>query len=215
MPLSNGPGVNVVGVPTTGQTVQWNGTAWVPATSLTSYGTSLPGSPIDGQEAILVDSTTNPSYQWRFRYNAGSSSSFKWEFIGGVELSSEGAGGAMTAVNGWQIWTTSPPADLTYPRSGDYYTTISASVGISSSTWGATQVGAGPSTAIVLVSTSSNYSEAGTFAGSIRFQQTKTAHNINITAGQLAKPLLFAGGGTPGSLTALLWRTSILPIRVS
>ena len=47
------------------------------------YGTTFPVSPADGQEAILVDSVTNPSYQWRFRYNAGSSSPYKWEFVGG------------------------------------------------------------------------------------------------------------------------------------
>jgi len=48
-----------------------------------NYGTSLPASPTDGMEAILVDSTTNPSYQWRFRYNASSTSAYKWEFVGG------------------------------------------------------------------------------------------------------------------------------------
>jgi hypothetical protein len=49
-----------------------------------TYGTSLPANPADGQEAILVDSLTNPTYQWRFRYNAGSTSAYKWEFIGGA-----------------------------------------------------------------------------------------------------------------------------------
>jgi hypothetical protein len=49
-----------------------------------SYDTTLPGSPINGQEAILVDSLTNPSYQWRFRYNTGSSDASKWEFVGGM-----------------------------------------------------------------------------------------------------------------------------------
>lgn len=47
------------------------------------YGTALPGSPVDGQEYILVDSLTNPSYQWRFRYNAGNTTAYKWEFVGG------------------------------------------------------------------------------------------------------------------------------------
>jgi Repeat of unknown function (DUF5907)/Collagen triple helix repeat (20 copies) len=51
-----------------------------------NYGTTLPASPIDGQEAILVDSVTNPSWQWRFRYNASSTSAYKWEFIGGAPI---------------------------------------------------------------------------------------------------------------------------------
>jgi hypothetical protein len=49
-----------------------------------NYGISLPASPVDGQEAILVDSLTNPTYQWRFRYNAQNSSAYKWEFVGGA-----------------------------------------------------------------------------------------------------------------------------------
>jgi len=48
-----------------------------------TYGISLPASPIDGQEAVLVDSITAPTFQWRFRYNANSTSPYKWEFIGG------------------------------------------------------------------------------------------------------------------------------------
>jgi hypothetical protein len=51
-----------------------------------NYGTTLPAGPVDGQEAILVDSLTNPTYQWRFRYNAGSALAYKWEFIGGTAL---------------------------------------------------------------------------------------------------------------------------------
>lgn len=50
-----------------------------------NYTTSLPTSPWDGQEIILVDSLTNPSYHWTMRYNANSSSAYKWEFIGGQQ----------------------------------------------------------------------------------------------------------------------------------
>jgi hypothetical protein len=42
----------------------------------------LPASPLDGQEATLVDSVTNPTYQWRFRWNAGSALRDKWECVG-------------------------------------------------------------------------------------------------------------------------------------
>jgi len=81
------------------------------------YGTSLPGSPYDGQEAILVDSTTNPSYQWRFRYNAGSTSAYKWEFVGGAETI------ARSATNVSTTSTTSVDLggiSITLPRDGDY-----------------------------------------------------------------------------------------------
>ena len=65
------------------------GTAPVPWTltpPATPYAITLPSAPSNGQETILVDSTTNPSYQWRFRYNAGSTCIYKWEFVGGTHL---------------------------------------------------------------------------------------------------------------------------------
>jgi hypothetical protein len=93
-------------------------TPWAPAPTI-PYGTSLPASPTDGQEAILVDSVTNPSYQWRFRYNAGSTSSYKWEFIGGVAASSEiAAGQAFSSSTYIDVATVGP--QLTLPRAGDY-----------------------------------------------------------------------------------------------
>lgn len=49
-----------------------------------TYATTLPGSPSDGDIAVLVDSLTLPTYQWKFRYNAGSSNADKWDFLGGA-----------------------------------------------------------------------------------------------------------------------------------
>lgn len=65
-----------------------------------SYGTTFPGSPNDGDEAVLVDNASNPSYQWQFRYNAGSSSAFKWEFIGGAAIVVNAASTTLPAHNG-------------------------------------------------------------------------------------------------------------------
>jgi hypothetical protein len=67
-----------------------SGVPWVSAAAIggggagsaVAYGTSLPASPTDGQEAILVDSLTAATYQWRFRYNAARATN-RWEFIGG------------------------------------------------------------------------------------------------------------------------------------
>jgi len=103
----------------------WPGTALpVPGGSsdprFPSYGTTLPGSPVDGQEAILVDSTTAPTYRWRFRYNAGSSSTFKWEFIGGGALSNYlGTQQAVGSASTWVDLGTGQPI-VTVPRAGDY-----------------------------------------------------------------------------------------------
>ena len=89
-----------------------------------AYGTSLPASPTDGMEAILVDSTSNPSYQWRFRYNAGSSSAYKWEFVGGAPMISYVSAGESTASGSYSNLTTTQL--FTVPRAGDYDVQIMA-----------------------------------------------------------------------------------------
>lgn len=49
---------------------------------------ALPASPVDGQECILVDSLTAPTYSWRLRYVAAKASN-RWVFVGGAGASSE------------------------------------------------------------------------------------------------------------------------------
>lgn len=87
------------------------GTASVP------YGTTLPASPVDGQEAILVNSTTAPTYQWRLRYNASSTSAYKWECLGGIPTKAN-AGGVSAPVLNPNTWTAI--ATLTMARAGVY-----------------------------------------------------------------------------------------------
>jgi len=91
--------------------------------SAPSYDVTLPANPTNGQEAILVDSTTNPTYQWRFRYNTNNTTSFKWEFIGGSPWSTFNSGGSgqqisLAASTAQRITITN---ELTLPRSGIYY----------------------------------------------------------------------------------------------
>jgi hypothetical protein len=88
------------------------------ALAIPSYGTSLPASPVDGQRAVLVDSTTNPSYQWEFRYNAGSTSAYKWEFVGGSPARADVATSESTTASPWVDLAT--PQRITVPRAGDY-----------------------------------------------------------------------------------------------
>lgn len=112
-----------------GSAISLSGSAQVFITPLTvdvftSYGTSLPASPVDGQEAILVDSTTNPSYQWRFRYNASSTSSYKWEFVGGNPAVVSVDTDQSTSSTTYAALTTAGPS-FTLPRAGDYQVTIS------------------------------------------------------------------------------------------
>jgi len=83
-----------------------------------TYGTTLPVNPADGQEHVLVDSLTNPSYSWRLRFNAGSSSAYKWEFVGGSPLEGVNVAGQSGITSGTFVQLAGPT--LTLPRSGDY-----------------------------------------------------------------------------------------------
>jgi hypothetical protein len=87
-----------------------------------NYGTSLPASPVDGQEFTLVDSITNPTYQWRFRYNAGSSSAYKWEFVGGAPLALIGGAGSGSTASQYPTFVDISPTSPTFavPRAGDW-----------------------------------------------------------------------------------------------
>ena len=92
------------------------------------YGTSLPTSPVDGQEAILVDSLTNPTYQWRFRYNAGSSSTYKWEFVGGSFAVAAPVNGAENTASSYPVWTdlATVGPQIVVPRAGEYLAEVKA-----------------------------------------------------------------------------------------
>jgi hypothetical protein len=92
-----------------------------------SYGTTLPASPANGQEAILVDSTTAPTYQWRFRYNGSSGSTYKWEYLGGApKIFSWDPGGAamnnaaFATASAWYWWVNPVGSVFPVPRNGDY-----------------------------------------------------------------------------------------------
>jgi len=89
------------------------------ATDTVGYSTTFPGSPTDGQEHIFVDSITVPTYQWRFRYNSGSASAYKWEFVGGSSYYGETDAAASSAA-GSGSWSASVTPSMALPRAGDY-----------------------------------------------------------------------------------------------
>ncbi len=98
----------------------------IPGASLpVAYGTTLPVNPVDGQEAILVDSLTNPTYQWRFRYNANSTSPYKWEFVGGPSVLARVDVSENTASN-TPVDLATPGPTFTAPRDGEYLIHYSA-----------------------------------------------------------------------------------------
>lgn len=79
------------GTPYTGQCIfetdtlrylVWQGSSWVSLSGTSTVVSSLPSSPIDGQIIDYIADSTN-GIVWRFRYRSASTSSYKWEFIGG------------------------------------------------------------------------------------------------------------------------------------
>jgi hypothetical protein len=84
---------------------------------VTSYGTTLPGAPADGDTHTLVDSLTAATYQWTFRYNAARATN-KWEFVGGAPAAAEAS--AAESVNSTSYVATATPCAITLPVAGDY-----------------------------------------------------------------------------------------------
>jgi len=87
--------------------------------------TSLPSNAIDGQEVRYLADNTN-GIVWNFRYRAGSSSTHKWEFIGGQPLYSFIAAWEGTTTNypNYTNLATSGPS-LSVPLAGQYMVDLS------------------------------------------------------------------------------------------
>jgi hypothetical protein len=68
---------------------------------------------------------TNP-VTWRFAYNAGSSSAYKWEFVGGPPLCALSLGNA--TVGAANTWINVVSAYLVMPRSGEYVVDAGAKI---------------------------------------------------------------------------------------
>jgi hypothetical protein len=85
----------------------------------TTYGTTPPASPNDGDEWILPVDATN-GVMWRFRYRAASASAYKWEFIGGSLVSAEVATTETTTTTGTYVDLATVGPSIILPRNGDY-----------------------------------------------------------------------------------------------
>lgn len=104
----------------TGYTRVYDGSLWRQASPAPTV-TSLPASPVDGDEIVYVADATN-GLRWHFKYRSASASSYKWEFVGGASLRYENGGGST-----WGGWTAcssityvATGANITVPLAGDY-----------------------------------------------------------------------------------------------
>lgn len=204
----------------------WNGSAWVKPTGTpdgtkflrddgtwqsvssltTGYGTSLPGSPTDGQEYVLVDSTSAPTYQWRFRYNAGSGSSYKWEFVGGSpKVVSSDAASTMSSDS---FADTATVLSTTVPLDGDWDITVMGRIQITSGASTGT-----PGFSYSVGGTAAADEWAATAAAQSSYSGERTYRWTGLTAGTTVTHKSRKYVGTNGN--ALSRRLLFLPVRVS
>jgi hypothetical protein len=174
-----------------------------------TYGTSLPASPLTGQEAILVDSLTAPTYQWRFRYNGDSTSAYKWEFVGGAPAYSELQVGENTASTSFTDLATQGPA-VPVPRNGDYIVEYGANVTGISGTSTAAIVSLWDSSSGLITNTGVNASPPANIYQSVN----RIARLLNLTAGRTIRQVYSVafGGGTAQFSQRII---KITPIRVA
>jgi hypothetical protein len=122
-------GINVAGTATNGQNVSLDGISFmaedVPVGAYASgflgppKVTALPANPVDGQECYYVADATN-GVIWHLRYNAGSGSAYKWEFVGGGLLTRNQSADGGSVSTGSFVEPPNGPT-ITFPLAGDYY----------------------------------------------------------------------------------------------
>lgn len=95
-----------------------------------TYVSSLPASPTDGQEVYY---NAGSGTVWHFRYNASSSSPYKWEFIGGPGLITQDSAtrSASTTSGAWGGIDANDP-QLTVPLAGEWLVEHQARLSVSS-----------------------------------------------------------------------------------
>lgn len=106
-----------------------------------AFASGPPGSPSDGDIWIATSVNGTTGVVWQFRYNAGSASAYKWEFIGGPPASAQDATRTHRQVGSNNAWLAVPGiGTIVTARAGDYYYTESCWIGgsLNSQTFGGT-----------------------------------------------------------------------------
>lgn len=127
-------------------------------------GTSLPSNPVDGQEFVLTDSLSAPTYAWHLRYIAAKSSN-KWQFIGGSPLYAEVTTSEGTTSGTYAALATAGPS-VTLPIAGDYLVTNGALVDSSGTVTARMSYDIGGTGAVDADSMEQQIPGTGQFAGS-------------------------------------------------
>jgi hypothetical protein len=170
-----------------------------------SYSTALPANPVDGQEALIADSITNPSRVWQFRYNARSTSAYKWEFIGGspyiTGVSAPAAG--FLCDSAWRDF----PQTYTALFAGEYIFQAGFFCYIPGA-GGVTFIGAG-----INGTNAGNFGGMSSYAANIQMSAQAPPSPLSVTAaGQVVSMMYWANGGGTGTFEGGSW--SLIPRRI-
>lgn len=164
--------------------------------------------PIDGDEVILIADAAN-GVMWHFRYNAGSASALKWEFIGGPPMTawvdtSESHAYAADQNQFVDLATVGP--QVLAPRGGDYRSIASAQMLHSNP--GTVRFGALPSVTV------GNGVESTVATSTATNNVTAQNEHFGLTTGQAIKTV-YGNANTAGTISAKGRHIAVWPVRIS
>ena len=177
------------------------------------FVTTLPASPIDGTEVYYQADSTN-GVIWHLRYRAASASAYKWEYVGGSELTTTNTN--YPNAQSPSTYTDIPSsATITVPLAGDYVITFA---GKHDATTTSADNYCLVSAATSSIAASDDYSQLAGFGGlsystnNMRFGFSRTARMDGLAASAVVKLQLRAY-----NLSTRVHHTSMVvrPIRVS
>jgi hypothetical protein len=150
--------------------MEWicSGGAWVLLNVLAPDVSILPSSPIDQQECQYVSDAAR-GIKWHLRYRAGSSSAYKWEFVGGTYLHVESINTGVLSNTGFTSYAAGGGGiAITVPLAGDYEIEIGCAAYATSSVDAMMSYTVGAAAALdadrALIGATSGYAQAGSRA---------------------------------------------------
>lgn len=163
--------------------------------------TSPPANPIDGDTWTFQSGVNGEN--WTFRYNASSTSTYKWEFIGGPEVVVNDDGTVTTTSASYAVPTAGTGAQLTLTavRAGDYI------VGHSGYTFNS---GANANLVGLRATGASDVNLFTAQGTNIPYGGEKRMNGVS--AGGTIQPIVAVNGGTGTYAWRVLW---VRPVRVA
>lgn len=184
----------------------------VGATAAT-YETALPANPVDGQQIYYAADATN-GVIWHLRYRSSSSSSYKWEFVGGADAVARVSTSETTTSGTYADLATVGPS-ITLALAGDYQITAGSKISSNVSQWTNAEIGVADDGTVVgpYLTMLGNFYDAGATrrTGIGHFMTTQI--NTGVGAGSVIK-LMYSSSNGSDTVTFAHRVLSIRPVRV-